>query len=57
MAKTKALISFAVTFMHKGGQINFFIFFFLGGRGIGMGGGGGGDQGGCELRSEAFVKI
>ena len=30
----------------------FIIFFFLGG-----GGGGGGGRGGCELRSEAFVKI
>ena len=43
--------------VHKGGQINFFFFFFLrggGGRGFGFGGG---VQGGCELRSEAFVKI
>ena len=31
-------------------------FFFWGGGGVG-GGGGGGGQGGCELRSEAFVKI
>ena len=32
------------------------LFFFGGwGRGVGLGGGGG--QGGCELRSEAFVKI
>ena len=30
----------------------YFIFFFFFG-----GGGGGGGQGGCELRSEAFVKI
>ena len=37
--------------VHKGGQI----IFFLGGRGGGVGLGGG--QGGCELRSEAFVKI
>ena len=38
----------------------FFIFFFLGGGGSGgrvAGGGGGGGQGGCEWRSEAFVKI
>ena len=28
-----------------------------GGGGVGLGGGGGGRQGGCELRSEAFVKI
>ena len=27
------------------------------GVGVGFGGGGGGGQGGCELRSEAFVKI
>ena len=27
------------------------------GGGVGLGGGGGGEQGGCELRSEAFVKI
>ena len=42
--------------VHKGGQINFF---FLGGGGGAWGGGGGGGrgQGGCELRSEAFVKI
>ena len=39
--------------MHKGGQINFF---FWGGGGGGRVGGVGG-QGGCELRSEAFVKI
>ena len=30
--------------------------FFLGG-GVALGGGGGGGQGGCEWRSEAFVKI
>ena len=30
-------------------KINFFFFFW--------GGGGGGGQGGCERRSEAFVKI
>ena len=31
-----------------------FLFFFWGGGGVGLGGGG---QGGCERRSEAFVKI
>ena len=37
----------------------YFFFFFLGGGGSGWGGIclGGGGQGGCELRSEAFVKI
>ena len=46
--------------MHKGGQINYYYFFLGGGGG---GGGGhevglvGGGQGGCELRSVAFVKI
>ena len=40
--------------VHKGGQI---IFFLGGGEGVGAGWGGGGGQGGCELRSEAFVKI
>ena len=40
--------------VHKGGQINF----FLGGGGVGSGWGGGWEgQLGCELRSEAFVKI
>ena len=34
----------------------FFFFFFGGGGGVGLRGGGGG-QGGCELRSESFVKI
>ena len=38
-----------------------FFFFFWGGGGSGQGERvglrGGGDQGGCELRSEAFVKI
>ena len=34
--------------------IFFFFFFFLGGGGLVEGGGG---QGGCELRSESFVKI
>ena len=32
----------------------FYYFFFLGGGGSGWGGGG---QGGCEWRSEAFVKM
>ena len=36
----------------------FFVFFFWGGGGgVGLGGGGGAGQGGCERRSEAFVKI
>ena len=39
--------------VHKGGQI----IFFLGGGGAWGRVGGGGGQGGCELRSEAFVKI
>ena len=34
----------------------FFFFFFFGGGGW-VGGGGGEGQGGCELRSEAFVNI
>ena len=47
-------------------SIFFFFFFFLAGGGGGgggggawgrVGGGGWGGQGGCELRSEAFVKI
>ena len=41
--------------VHKGGQIIFFL--GGGGRGVGLGGGGVGGQCGCELRSEAFVKI
>ena len=40
--------------VHKGGQINNF---FFGGGGGGVRVGGGGGQGGCELRSEAFVNI
>ena len=43
--------------VHKGGQIIFFFFFLGGGGGVGSGWGGVGCQGGCELRSEAFVKI
>ena len=37
-------------------QKKIYIFFFGGGGGR-VGVGGGGDQGGCELRSRAFVKI
>ena len=38
-------------------SIFFFFFFFWGGGAWGRVGGGWGGQGGCELRSEAFVKI